>query len=118
MSKYNTFLSLFIVSVIAFIFFIGFYFSAIFSLAFRANEMSHADPFNILSTIFNSQVIISFVVAALTSLISRIIGIVYVAKNKTVSDGEKALWIIGFVVMSFITSILFLIMAKGKNFVQ
>ncbi len=117
MSKYNSFLTMFIFSVIALIFFIGFYFNAIFSFAFRANEMSHADPLYILSAIFNAQVIISFGIAAITSLISRIIGIVYVAKNKTISDGEKALWIIGFVVMSFITSIVFLVMAKSKNFV-
>jgi len=53
-----------------------------------------------------------------TSLTSRIMGIVAVAKSKTVADGEKALWIVGFALMSFITSIIFLIMAKGKGFAK
>ena len=35
-----------------------------------------------------------------------------------VKDGEKALWIIGFILMGFITAIVFLIMAKGKKFVE
>jgi tetrahydromethanopterin S-methyltransferase subunit F len=41
-----------------------------------------------------------------------------VAKNSSVSDGEKALWIIGFIIMGFVTAIVFLIMAKDKKFVE
>jgi hypothetical protein len=59
--------------------------------------------------------IISLIVFGISNLACRIMGIVAVAKSKTVSDGEKALWIIGFVLLSFITSIVFLIMAKGRG---
>ena len=57
-------------------------------------------------------------VLGLSSLAYRILGIVYVAKSKTVSDGEKALWIVGFIIMGFITGIVFLVMAKGRKFVE
>jgi len=118
MSKYNTFLTLFVISIVAALFFAGFYMNGIFSFAFRAHENSHNNPLEIISTIFSPSVILSLVVAGIASLVSRIMGIVYVAKSKTISDGEKAIWIIGFVLISFITSIVFLIMAKGKKFVE
>ena len=120
MSKYNTFLTLFIVSIVAGILFFIFYFQAIMGFAFHSREFAQnrTDPFEVFASIFSPQVILSFVVMALTSLACRIYGIVLVAKNKTVSDGEKALWIVGFVLLSFITAIVFLIMAKGKRFTE
>ena len=117
MSKYNTFLFVFIVSVIAFIVFIIFNMNAIFSFAFHPREFNH-DPLEMLGTIFSPPVILSAIALGITSLLYRIIGIVYVAKSKTVSDGEKALWIIGFIMMGFITAIVFLVMAKGRKFVD
>ena len=117
MSKYNTFLTFFIISIVALIFFMIFYMSVIFSLVFHAQEYE-TDPLRVVSTIFSPTVIISGIILGFSSLIYRILGIVYVAKNKTVSDGEKALWIIGFIIMGFITGIVFLIMAKGKKFVE
>jgi hypothetical protein len=118
MSKYNTFLTLFIVAVIAGIFFMGFYIKGIFTFVAHVHQNPNPDPFEMLSTIFSGPVIISLGIALLSSLASRIAGIVLVAKSKAISDGEKAIWIIGFVLMSFITSIVFLIMAKGKKFVE
>lgn len=84
----------------------------------HVQEYSDHDPFEVFKNIFSIPVIISFSVLALSSLANRIMGIVAVAKNNTVSDGEKALWIVGFVLLSFITSIVFLIMAKGKGFAE
>ena len=83
-----------------------------------ALDNPHANPFEVLSTIFNPAVVISLIVLVVSSLACRILGVVAVAKSKTVTDGEKAFWIIGFVLMSFITSIVFLIMAKGKGFME
>lgn len=117
MSKYNTFLFVFIISIIAFIVFMAFYLNAVFSFAFHGNEYRR-DGFEIFATIFNPTVIFSGIVLAASSLAYRIIGIVYVAKSKTVNDGEKALWIIGFIMMGFITAIVFLVMAKGRKFVE
>jgi hypothetical protein len=118
MGKYNTFLTLFIVATIAFLFFMGFYIGGFFLAAAQAFDKPNPDPFEMFRLIFSVKVIVAFIIAATASLINRIFGIVIVAKNKTISDGEKALWIIGFVLLSFVTSIVFLIMAKGKKLVE
>lgn len=118
MSKYNSFLFVFIISVLALIFFLVFYIKGIFEFAFHADDYAHTNPLEIFMTIFSPAVIVWGIVMGITSLLYRILGIVYVARSKTVSDGEKALWIIGFVLMGFITGIVFLIMAKGRNFVD
>ena len=96
-----------------------FYIQAIFGFAFNIHELDgpNQNPFGIISQIFSPQVIISGIVLALSSLAYRIIGIVHVAKNKAVTDGEKALWIVGFIIMGFVTAIVFLIMAKSRKFV-
>ena len=119
MTKYNTFLILFISSVVAFLFFMAFYLNGIFSIVFRMHEHpydSHS-PFEILSTLFSPAFIVSALVFGIANLSCRILGIVSVAKSKIVTDGEKALWIIGFVILGFITAIVFLVMARGKKFV-
>lgn len=83
----------------------------------HSNEYSNHQPIELLATIFTPRVIISVTILGISSLIYRILGIVYVARSSTVSDGEKAIWIIGFVLMGFISGIVFLILAKGKKFV-
>ncbi|MBL7702140.1 MAG: hypothetical protein JNM14_07815 [Ferruginibacter sp.] len=120
MNKYNTFLTVFIISVIALIVFLVFYMQGIFGLVRTIDDLAGDEPgpFLVLNTIFSPQVIISGIVLGLASLTYRIIGIVYVAKNQTVKDGEKALWIVGFILMGFITGIVFLVMAKGRKFVD
>jgi hypothetical protein len=119
MTKYNTFLCFFILAVIAMIVFFVFYLQTIFSFAFNLNDMDrvHPNPFEFLSRIFTPPVIISGIILGLASLTYRILGIVHVAKNKTAKDGEKALWIVGFIIMGFVTAIVFLVMAKGRKFV-
>lgn len=120
MNKYNTFLSVFVISVIAMIFFFVFYIQAIFGFAFNLHELErhNPNPFEVFSKIFNLQVIISAIILGLFSLAYRILGIMQVVKNKTVSDGEKALWIVGFIIMGFVTAIVFLVMARGRKFVD
>lgn len=118
MSRYNTFLFLFILSVVAAVVFMVTYLNAIFGFVFHIDDHSGADPFELLANIFSPAVLIPGLVLGLSSLAYRILGIVYVAKSKTVSDGEKALWIVGFIIMGFITGIVFLVMAKGRKFVE
>ena len=91
MNKYNTFLAVFIISVIAMIVFFIFYLKAIFGFAVNLHDLEghNPNPFEFLSRIFNPAVIISGIVLGLSSLCYRVFGIVYVARNKTVSDGEK-----------------------------
>jgi len=120
MTKYNTFLTVFIVSVVALVIFLIVYLQAIFGLVFTLDQLKgdEPSPFLVLSTIFSPAVIISGIILGISSLTYRILGIVYVAKSKTAGDGEKALWIIGFILMGFVAAIVFLIMAKGRKFVE
>jgi hypothetical protein len=119
MTKYNTFLTVFIISVIAGFAFLIFYSQAVFGMMRTMMELRGEDPDPLLfiSTILTPQLLISAVVLGISSLTCRILGIVYVAKNKAAGDGEKALWIVGFVLLGFITAIVFLIMAKGRKHV-
>jgi hypothetical protein len=120
MNKYHSFLTVFIISVVALIMFLIFYLQAIFGFAFNMHEHTGYDPnpFEFFSRIFSPAVIISGIILGISSLVYRIQGIVYVARNKTVRDGEKALWIVGFIIMGFVTAIVFLVMAKGRKFVD
>ena len=120
MNKYNTFLTVFIISVVALVIFMIFYIQGIFGLVGHVDELQGEDPnpFLILNTIFSPQVIISGMLLGLSSLAYRILGIVHVAKSKTVKDGEKALWMVGFIIFGFVTGIVFLVMAKGRKFVD
>ena len=118
MNRYNTFLAVFIISIVALIFFMIFYLNWVFGFIVHAHEYERTGPFEMIDNLFDPSIIISGLLLAITSLLYRILGIVYVAKNKTVTDGEKALWIIGFILMGFVTAIVFLIMAKGRKFVE
>jgi len=118
MSRYNTFLTVFIISVVALIFFLVCYMNVIFSLVTQAHEFDHAEPLEIFSTIFSPSVIISGLILGISSLLYRVLGIIQVAKNKTISGGEKALWVIGFIIMGFVTAIVFLILAKSRGLVE
>ena len=120
MTRYNTFLLLFIISVLALVVFLAFYIKAVMGIVAVADELKDdkATARYIINVLLNPQVIISLMIMGLSSLAYRVMGIVYVAKNKIASDGEKAVWIIGFIFMGFITGVVFLIMARGKQFVE
>ncbi len=116
--KYKTFLWVFILSMISGIIFLVFYLKAIFSIVKHSAYNQEPNPFAILEDLFTPVVIISFIVMVATSLAYRIMGIVAVAKNKVASGGEKALWIVGFVLLGFITGIAFLALAKSRKLVE
>ncbi len=118
MTKYNSFLFVFIVSLIALALFLVFFLQGIFSFAFSVGNNQDPSDYEVFQALFTPQILVSGIVLAITSLIYRVIGIVQVAKNKLVSDGEKVLWILGFIFMGFITAIIFLVLAKKKQFVE
>jgi len=120
MVKYSTFLSLFLITTVAFIFFIVFYVNGFFSLMQQTtvHRSAEADPSEVFQTIFSLKIIISIALAALGSFVIRILGIVIVAKSETITENEKVFWIIGFAMMTFITSIIFLILAKSKKLLE
>jgi len=118
MSRYNGFLTAFIIAFIATMFFFVFYMRAFFILFTNAHTFANPAPNEFFSTLFSPAVIISFIIMAIAGLLYRILGIVYVAKNKTIADGEKVLWVLGFLMMGFVTGIIFLILAKGKKLAE
>jgi hypothetical protein len=73
MTRYNIFLSLFLLSVITCIALMIFYFSAIYSLVLDRdsifNEASKPDPGAIISTFFNPGLLISLFLFATSSLV-------------------------------------------------
>lgn len=116
--KYKIFLWTFILSVIAGVVFFIFYLQAIFSLARSTYSGYDPDPFAVLGNIFTPAVVVSFVVMVLASLAYRIMAIVWIAKNKIINSSEKALWIVGFILLGFVTAIVFLILAKSRQLVE
>ena len=77
----------------------------------------NTNPFDFLANIFTTEVIVSFIVTVATSLAYRIMAIVWIAKNKIITGGEKALWIVGFILVGFVTAIVFLVLAKSRKLI-
>jgi hypothetical protein len=116
MNQYRLFIFSFILSIIAMIVFFASYFSGIMNiLRMSAHHSEMNDPFLFFNTIFSPVFFISLAIGGLTGLAYRIIGIVFVARNKSLPGGEQALWIVGFVLFGFITAIVFMVMGKGRN---
>ncbi len=113
----------FILSLLAGILFIIFYASAIIALmgsidyASNGDVVNPPDPEKILRLFFNPALIISGAITGIASITNRIIGIILVAGNKTMKEGERALWILGFILMNLVTNILFLALRKSRNLV-
>ena len=115
--KYNTFLWVFILSILSAVVFLIFYLQAIFSFVQYSTHHSEPDVFEVFDRLFTPAVIISFVVMIVLSLAYRIMAIICIAKNKVITGGEKALWIVGFIIFGFVTGIVFLVLAKSRKLV-
>jgi hypothetical protein len=120
MIRYNTFLLVFIISIITAITSAIFYFQSIFKFIKQVEyqDKNIISPFEMLSTIFTPQLLITVAIAAAAGLTYRIYAIVSITRNKTISDGEKALWIVGFILIGFVTAIVYLALAKGKKLAE
>lgn len=116
--KFNTFIWVFILSILSAVVFMVFYLKAIFSFVHTADMYEHStDPFAFFANIFTPEVIISFIVMVIASLAYRIMAIVWIAKNNVITGGEKALWIVGFIILGFVTAIVFLVLAKSRKLI-
>lgn len=82
MKKYYAFLSLFIVTTISFVVFLVFYLKAFFLFFLNTKDGFDPNPSHLFEAIFTPTIIISLVVAGITSLACRIMGVVMVAKTK------------------------------------
>ncbi|MBL7707315.1 MAG: hypothetical protein JNM21_17350 [Taibaiella sp.] len=112
----------FILSLLAGIAFFIFYGSVIISLIGNVQDFSNQiqappDPEAILRLFFNPALIISGAIAGIASLTNRIIGIILIAGNKTMQEGERVLWILGFILMNIVTNIVFLALKNTRNLV-
>lgn len=118
MTKFQGLLLLFLISVIAGIIGLVAYIKGIAelvqTLGLHQNETENVNQ--ILSIFFNPVLLISFVVAIIASLAFRILAIVHVSNSTSIEGGEKALWIIGLIFISFITGIIFLVFLNNKRF--
>ncbi len=114
MSSYRIFIVCFCISAIAFGVFIASYLQSLFQIIQMADSMD-SRPAEVFSLLFSPTWIISLVVMAIANLVYRVLGIIFVARNPGLEGGEKAIWIIGFVLLSFITGIVFMAMASSRN---
>jgi hypothetical protein len=120
MSKYGIFLLVFVVYAVAMIVFLAIYINQFFFFFHEISSFSQdglePDPWEVMTLIFTAPVLISGAIMIVASLLYRVLGIVYVA-NSEAAGGEKALWIVGFCILGFITGIVFLVLAKSRKLV-
>lgn len=117
MRQYHILIIAFFIAVLAMpVFFYAYFsgllngFEVIMSLGQKAQFPSY-----FLGTIFSPLLISSLMIMVIAGLLYRILGIIIVAKKKGVESGEKAMWIIGFVMFGFITAIVFMAMASSRH---
>jgi hypothetical protein len=72
------------------------------------------DPFYFFKMIFSPLMLIAMAVLAISGLLYRILGIIFVARNSKLQGGEQALWIIGFVLFGFVTAIVFMAIGRSR----
>lgn len=118
MTRFQLSLALFLVSIIAGVIVGITWIQSIFQIVKDSPEYNDdaTSAFQVLSTLFSPGLIVSLVILCLSSLAFRILAIVHVASAKTIQTGEKALWIIGLIIMGFITGILYLVFSYQKRF--
>lgn len=119
MKIYRIFITSFIISIVAFISFMAAYLYSILHMVqlFHENMPLNPDPFLLFRHIFSPALVISIAVLTVSGLLYRILGIVCIARHRHMDGGEQALWIIGFVLFGFITAIVFMALASGRNLI-
>lgn len=114
MNAYRIFILAFVLSIVAFVVVMISYVNGIMDVVRIAQHGNEEMASEILKTIFSPLFIISCLVLGICSLLYRVLGIVFVVKSNA-EGGEKALWIIGFILIGFITAIIFMAVAKSRN---
>ena len=117
MTKFNTFLAVFIIACITIVIFVVFYLQSFFAMAVNSHDLIVNDTTDFFY-FFNSQIIISGVVMLIANLAYRILGIVYITKIPALTDAEKVIWSLGFVFFGFVVAIVFLLIAKNRKFLD
>lgn len=118
MQKLNSFITVFIIAIVATGVFLVFYFKAFFALSFH-DELYNSgefDPF--FDVILNPQLIISGIVMGIANIAYRALAIYYVSKTPSINQGEKIMWILGFVCFGFVTAIVFILIARNRRLLE
>ncbi len=113
---FNALVITFIFSIIAGGYLLYAYFKFVGGLVGEAVDDPNFDPNPsfIFENLFSSGNITSLIVLSISSLANKIIGIIIVLKNKIIGSTEKVLWVMGFILFSFITNIVFMAL-KDSN---
>lgn len=117
---YHLLIVTFILSNIAGILLVVFYFQAIADLfggldAMAIGAPQEPDPSDVFRFFFGPKIVLSFLVLTVSSLANTIIGIVLIARNRTVSPDAKVLWILGFILLGFVTNIVFFALRRSND---
>lgn len=116
MKMYTAFVSSFILSFISIIVLFVSYFNGFFNILENANDMHQINnPALVFQELFSPTLIISAIIASISSLVYIILGIVMVIKKPNIESLHLILWIIGFLGFGFITAIVFMITSKSMN---
>lgn len=113
MSLYRIFVFAFILSALALGIFLYFYIHMITDLV-TMSDASVVEPAAVFRRLFAPTIIIPAIVLGISSLLYRVLGIVFIARNPLLESGEKVVWILGFVLLGFITGIVFMVTASSR----
>lgn len=68
-----------------------------------------------IQRLFSPVWLAALIFMSITGLLYRVLGIVFAVRNPNLEGGEKAMWVIGFVLFGFITAIVFMVMATSRD---
>ncbi|MBX9448259.1 MAG: hypothetical protein KL787_00425 [Taibaiella sp.] len=117
---YNIFKLAFFISLLGLAVFFVSYFMNIMDLVKNAEQLqeyNNSDPGYVLKTLFSPAMLTSLVITTIAQLTYIILGIVFVVRNKNIQDTERVLWILGFLLVGFVTAIVFMILNKSRRLV-
>lgn len=118
MSKFNTFLTVFVIACITIGVFGVLYLQSVFSMSGNMQDDVFGSSAPDFFDLFNQQLIIAGIVMLIANLAYRILGIVYVTKIETLNQAEKVVWTLGFIFFGFVVAIVFLLIAKNRKFLE
>lgn len=118
---YHLLVITFILSNIAGILLVIFYFQAIADLFGGLGQMTidavpqEPDPSDLFRFFFGPKILLSFLALIITSIANTVIGIVLIAGDPSERPDAKVLWILGFIFLGFVTNIVFFALRRSDR---
>ncbi|WP_118973421.1 hypothetical protein [Taibaiella koreensis] len=105
MSLYRLFVIAFVLSALSFGVFVYYYIHLVTDMLQAVHKVAPGQlPESMLRDMFSPGIFIAATVLGLSGMLYRVLGIVFIARNPLLEGGEKVMWILGFVLMGFITA--------------